>query len=225
MEIVKLENICKKYYLDEIEIEVLKNINLSINQGEFVAIMGPSGSGKTTLMSILGCLDSPTSGNYYLENQNVSHLTDNELAKIRNKKIGFVFQTFNLLSKSNALENVKLPLIYGRVKNKNELAEQALNIVGLSDRKKHKPAELSGGQRQRVAIARAIVTTPSIIMADEPTGNLDSKTGLEIMNIFCELHKKGVTIILVTHEQDIAKYAKRKIYLKDGLIISDERVN
>ncbi|HON56458.1 MAG TPA: ABC transporter ATP-binding protein [bacterium] len=207
------------------EIEVLKNINLSINQGEFVAIMGPSGSGKTTLMSILGCLDSPTSGNYYLENQNVSHLTDNELAKIRNKKIGFVFQTFNLLSKSNALENVKLPLIYGRVKNKNELAEQALNIVGLSDRKKHKPAELSGGQRQRVAIARAIVTTPSIIMADEPTGNLDSKTGLEIMNIFCELHKKGVTIILVTHEQDIAKYAKRKIYLKDGLIISDERVN
>jgi len=225
MEIVKLENICKKYYLDEIEIEVLKNINLSINQGEFVEIMGPSGSGKTTLMSILGCLDSPTSGNYYLENQNVSHLTDNELAKIRNKKIGFVFQTFNLLSKSNALENVKLPLIYGRVKNKNELAEQALNIVGLSDRKKHKPAELSGGQRQRVAIARAIVTTPSIIMADEPTGNLDSKTGLEIMNIFCELHKKGVTIILVTHEQDIAKYAKRKIYLKDGLIISDERVN
>ena len=204
-------------------IHALKSISISINKGEYVAFMGPSGSGKSTLMNIIGCLDTPTEGTYILNNNDVSDLTENELAEIRNKEIGFVFQTFNLLPRASSLENVALPLIYagyGR-EEREEKALAALDGVGLKERAYHKPNELSGGQRQRVAIARALVNDPSIILADEPTGNLDSKTSYSIMDLFAELHQKGNTIIMVTHEEDIAEYAHRIIRLRDGLIESD----
>ncbi len=204
-------------------LEVLKGIDLTIEKGEYVALMGPSGSGKSTLMNMIGCLDSPSSGTYILNNHDVSGMSDNELAEIRNKEIGFVFQTFNLMPRLSALENVALPLIYAGIK-KNQRDERARNVltgVGLADRMTHKPNELSGGQRQRVAVARALVNSPAILLADEPTGNLDSKTSVEIMLLFAELHAKGNTIILVTHEEDIAKHAKRIVRLKDGLIEND----
>jgi len=222
-EIISLQKIYKYYQIGTEIVKALRNINLSILKNEYVAIMGPSGSGKSTLMNLLGCLDTPTSGQYFLNNKDVSRMSDNELAKVRNKEIGFVFQTFNLMPRYNALDNVILPLIYSG-KKKNERIErgiEVLNNVGLSDRIKHKPNELSGGQRQRVAIARAMVNNPSIILADEPTGNLDSKTSIEIMHLLDEIHKKGNTIILVTHEEDIAKFANRIIKLKDGWVESD----
>jgi len=206
-------------------INALKSVTININRGEYVAFMGPSGSGKSTLMNIVGCLDTPTEGTYILNGNNVSDLTENELAEIRNKEIGFVFQTFNLLARSTSLDNVALPLIYagyGR-SDRQELAMKALDSVGLANRAKHKPNELSGGQRQRVAIARALVNNPSIILADEPTGNLDSKTSYEIMELFEDLHSKGNTIIMVTHEEDIAKYAHRIVRLRDGLLESDTK--
>ncbi|NCO55576.1 MAG: macrolide ABC transporter ATP-binding protein [Bacteroidetes bacterium CG_4_10_14_3_um_filter_31_20] len=222
-EIISLQKIYKYYQIGTEIVKALRNINLSILKNEYVAIMGPSGSGKSTLMNLLGCLDTPTSGQYFLNNKDVSRMSDNELAKVRNKEIGFVFQTFNLMPRYNALDNVILPLIYSG-KKKNERIErgiEVLNNVGLSDRIKHKPNELSGGQRQRVAIARAMVNNPSIILADEPTGNLDSKTSIEIMHLLDEIHKKGNTIILVTHEEEIAKFANRIIKLKDGWVESD----
>lgn len=204
-------------------LQVLKGIDLTIEKGEYVALMGPSGSGKSTLMNMIGCLDSPTSGTYILNNQDVSGMTDNELAEIRNKEIGFVFQTFNLMPRQTALDNVALPLIYAGIKKaqREELSKKALEGVGLADRMTHKPNELSGGQRQRVAVARALVNNPAILLADEPTGNLDSKTSVEIMQLFADLHSKGNTIILVTHEEDIAKFAKRVVRLKDGRIEND----
>jgi len=221
--IIRTENILKVYVMGLEELYALHGITMSIDKNEYVAVMGPSGSGKSTLMNIIGCLDTPTSGYYELNGQNVSDMDDNELAKIRNKEIGFVFQTFNLLPRSNALHNVELPLIYSGMPRAErlELAEQALIQVGLQDRMNHKPNELSGGQRQRVAIARALVNKPSIILADEPTGNLDTKTGYEIMNLFDELHANGNTIIVVTHEDFIAAHAKRVIRLRDGRIESD----
>jgi putative ABC transport system ATP-binding protein len=222
-EIIKTKDIAKLYVMGTEELYALKGISLTICKNEYVAIMGPSGSGKSTLMNIIGCLDTPTSGLYELNEQNVSEMDDNELAAVRNKEIGFVFQTFNLLPRSNALHNVELPLIYSGMhkSTRMELAEEAIEQVGLKDRMLHKPNELSGGQRQRVAIARALVNKPSIMLADEPTGNLDSKTGEEIMMLFDELHRKGNTIILVTHEDFIAEHADRIIKLKDGLIESD----
>lgn len=224
MEIIKTKDIVKLYIMGVEELYALKGISLSIEKNEYVAIMGPSGSGKSTFMNIIGCLDSPTGGVYELNGQNVSEMDDNELAAVRNKEIGFVFQTFNLLPRSNALHNVELPLIYSGMHRSTRLeyAEEALDQVGLKDRMLHKPNELSGGQRQRVAIARALVNKPSIILADEPTGNLDSKTGDEIMMLFDELHRKGNTIILVTHEDFIAVHADRIIKLRDGLIESDQ---
>ena len=208
-------------------IHALRSISIKIERGEYVAFMGPSGSGKSTLMNILGCLDSPSSGKYILNNKDVSNLSDNELAEIRNKEIGFVFQTFNLLPRASALENVMLPLVYAGFKRtvRHEIAQKKLADVGLADRVTHKPNELSGGQRQRVAIARALVNKPSILLADEPTGNLDSKTSQEIMSLFDELYKKGHTIILVTHEEDIARHARRVVRLLDGLIERDEMTN
>lgn len=205
------------------KVYALRDITTKIEKNEYVALMGPSGSGKSTLMNIIGCLDTPTSGDYLLEANNVSTLTGDELAHIRNKKIGFVFQTFNLLPRMNALENVALPLVYSGVSKsvRLEMAEHALKTVGLLDRMTHRPNELSGGQRQRVAIARALVNNPAIILADEPTGNLDSKTSIEIMEIFNKIHESGNTIILVTHEPDIAEFARRKIHMLDGLIASD----
>ncbi len=222
-EVIRLENIIKNYYVGTQTIRALRGIDLSINENEYVAIMGASGSGKSTLMNILGCLDVPTEGSYILNKQLVSSLSENELADIRNKEIGFVFQTFNLLPKYSSLENVALPLVYaGKSKNDRlEIAEEVLTNVGLGDRVTHKPNELSGGQRQRVAIARAMVNKPSIILADEPTGNLDSETSVEIMRLFNQIHELGNTIILVTHEPDIALYAKRIIRLKDGMVEDD----
>jgi len=222
--IIEIEKLVRNFRLGKQEIKVLKALSFTIQKNEYVALMGPSGSGKSTLMNLIGCLDTPTSGKYILNNQDVSQLSDDELAEIRNKEIGFVFQTFNLLPRATALDNVALPLIYaGLSKSKREeRAMEVLTEVGLSDRVKHKPNELSGGQRQRVAVARALVNSPSIILADEPTGNLDSKTSHEIMGLLDIIHKAGNTIILVTHEEDIAKHAHRIIRLMDGNIESDE---
>lgn len=223
MSVIELKQIKKTYQMGKELVHALRQIDLSIDTNEYVALMGPSGSGKSTLMNIIGCLDTPTSGEYFLAKENVSTMSGDDLAHIRNKKIGFVFQTFNLLPRLSALDNVALPLIYSGLNKtiRTEKAELALKIVGLEDRMTHKPNELSGGQRQRVAIARALVNNPAIILADEPTGNLDSKTSIEIMEIFNKLHESGNTIILVTHEHDIAEYAKRRIHLLDGLIASD----
>jgi putative ABC transport system ATP-binding protein len=226
-EIIKLAKIRRDFPLGSQVVKVLKGIDLSIKKNEYVALMGPSGSGKSTLMNLLGCLDTPTSGEYTLNSQAVSSLNDNELAEIRNKEIGFVFQTFNLLPRSTALENVSLPLVYAGLAaaDRNKRATEVLTQVGLSDRMDHRPNQLSGGQRQRVAVARALVNSPSIILADEPTGNLDSKTSVEIMRLFEEIHNNGNTIILVTHEEDIAQNAKRIIRLRDGQIETDEKTN
>ena len=227
MNIINIEHIAKIYQVGTEEVHALKDVSIRIDKNEYVAIMGPSGSGKSTLMNMLGCLDTPTSGKYDFNGNSVSQMTDNELAHIRNKEIGFVFQTFNLLARSDAIHNVELPLIYAGVpySDRRERAEKALIDVGLQDRMHHKPNELSGRQRQRVAVARALVTNPSIILADEPTGNLDSKTGEEIMMLFNEIHEKGNTIILVTHEEYIASHAARVVRLKDGLVEKDEEVS
>jgi putative ABC transport system ATP-binding protein len=225
--IIELKEIKKIYQMGSQEVRALNGVSLTIRKNEYVAIMGPSGSGKSTMMNVIGCLDTPTSGDYILNGTNVSHLTDDELAVVRNREIGFVFQTFNLLPRSNCLANVELPLIYAGIKSseRKEMAAEALRKVGLGDRMDHRPNELSGGQRQRVAIARALVNRPSILLADEPTGNLDSKTGIEIMNLFEELYRQGNTIILVTHETDIASHARRVVQLKDGLVESDALVS
>lgn len=221
--LIKITNIKRDFVLGNEIVYVLKGIDLEINKGEYVALMGPSGSGKSTLMNLLGCLDTPTSGTYILNNKDVSHMKDDELAEIRNKEIGFVFQTFNLLPRTTALDNVALPMIYaGYSKSeRHNRAKEVLTQVGLSDRMDHHSNQLSGGQRQRVAVARALVNSPSIILADEPTGNLDSKTSLEIMNLFDEIHANGNTVILVTHEEEIAEHAHRIIRLRDGLVESD----
>ncbi len=224
MNIINIEHIQKVYKIGTEEVYALRDVSVRIDANEYVAIMGPSGSGKSTLMNMLGCLDTPSFGKYDFEGVSVSNMSDNDLASIRNKKIGFVFQTFNLLPRSDALHNVELPLIYAGISGskRKDMARQALENVGLGDRMHHKPNELSGGQRQRVAIARALVTNPSIILADEPTGNLDTKTGEEIMALFAEIHRKGNTIILVTHEEYIAEHANRIIRIRDGLVERDE---
>lgn len=223
--IIEVKNLARHFRVGSELIKAIKQIDLSIQQNEFVALMGQSGSGKSTLMNILGCLDTPTDGTYTLNNHQVSELRDNDLAEIRNKEIGFVFQTFNLLPRSTALENVMLPLVYAGIskEDREERALTALDKVGLADRVNHRPNELSGGQRQRVAVARALVNNPSIILADEPTGNLDSATSIEIMALFQNIHKNGNTVIIVTHEEDIAQYAHRIVRLKDGEVESDER--
>jgi putative ABC transport system ATP-binding protein len=223
--VIHLEDIRKSYFMGNQELKILKGLNIEILKNEYVALMGPSGSGKSTLMNILGCLDSPTSGKYILNGKDVSTMLDNDLADIRNKEIGFVFQQFNLLPRLTALENVALPLVYAGLPKKirTEMAQEVLRKVDLMDRSHHKPNELSGGQCQRVAIARALVNNPSIILADEPTGNLDTKTSYEIMSIFAKIHDEGNTVVLVTHEEDISNYAKRVIRLRDGLLESDKR--
>jgi putative ABC transport system ATP-binding protein len=221
--IIDIENLVKRYEMGDEEVYALRDVSLTIGSNEYVAIMGPSGSGKSTLMNMLGCLDTPSSGKYLFNGANVAEMDDDDLASIRNKEIGFVFQTFNLLPRATSLKNVELPLVYAGVsaEERTRRAQEALARVQLSDRMSHKPNELSGGQRQRVAIARAIVTAPSIILADEPTGNLDTKTGHDIMNLFSDLWKAGNTVILVTHEEDIAQHARRIIRLRDGRIESD----
>ena len=221
--VIEIRNIIRDFKLGQEIVHVLKGIDLDIKRGEYVAIMGPSGSGKSTLMNLLGCLDTPTAGSYNLNGNDVSQMTDDELAEIRNTEIGFIFQTFNLLPRTTALENVALPMIYAGAsrKQRKERATKVLSDVGLADRMDHKPNQLSGGQRQRVAVGRALVNKPSIILADEPTGNLDSKTGMEIMGLFDEIHKAGNTVIMVTHEEEVAAHAKRIIRLRDGVIESD----
>jgi len=221
--VITLDKIVKNYKVGTQIVRALRSVSLTINKGEYVAIMGASGSGKSTMMNMIGCLDTPTSGTYILSNSDVSHLSDDELAEIRNKEIGFVFQTFNLLPRNTALENVMLPLVYAGIKKQERifLAEKILTEVGLKDRIEHKPNELSGGQRQRVAVARALVNNPSILLADEPTGNLDSKISEEIMQLFAEIHRRGNTLVVVTHEESIALHAHRIIRLKDGEIESD----
>jgi putative ABC transport system ATP-binding protein len=223
---IKAEQLVKTYEMGTEKVHALRGLDLVIRRGEYVAIMGPSGSGKSTLMNLIGCLDTPTSGNYWLAGRLVSELDDDQLASIRNKEIGFVFQTFNLLPRASALHNVELPLIYNGTPPAERLikANRALEVVGLADRTHHKPNELSGGQRQRVAIARALVNSPSIVLADEPTGNLDSQTGEDIMALFARLHREGNTIILITHENDIARHAHRIIHIRDGKVESDEPV-
>ena len=224
MALIETVDLWKSYVMGEEEIHALRGVSIQIERGEYVAIMGPSGSGKSTLMNLIGCLDTPSKGSYLLNEKQVSQMNDNELARIRNEEIGFVFQTFNLLPRATALHNVELPLVYAGVPAKERLdrAKQALNKVELAERMSHRPNELSGGQRQRVAIARALVNNPSILLADEPTGNLDSKTGVEIMTLFDQLQAKGNTIVLVTHEPDIAEYAHRVVHIRDGQIYSDE---
>ncbi|MEE1236303.1 MAG: ABC transporter ATP-binding protein [Bacteroidaceae bacterium] len=224
--LIEINNITKRYVMGDNEVMALRDVNLCIERGEYISIMGPSGSGKSTFMNILGCLDTPSTGEYKFNGVDVSHLNDDELSDMRNREIGFVFQNFNLLPKLNAVQNVELPLAYAGVDaaERRERAVRALQRVKLADRMYHKPSELSGGQRQRVAIARALVTNPGILLADEPTGALDSKTGIEIMKLFDELHQEGNTIILITHEQEIANYAIRNVYIKDGSIHYD-RIN
>jgi putative ABC transport system ATP-binding protein len=225
MSLIATVDLWKTYVMGTEEVHALRGVSIEIERGEYVAIMGPSGSGKSTLMNLIGCLDTPTKGGYLLNGKQVSQMNDDELARIRNEEIGFVFQTFNLLPRATALHNVELPLIYAGIpaKTRHERASQALDRVELSDRKKHRPNELSGGQRQRVAIARALVNNPSILLADEPTGNLDSKTGVEIMSLFERLHSAGNTIILVTHEPDVAVHAHRAIHIRDGQVEKDVR--
>ena len=227
MSLIHLQQISRRYKMGGETVHALRDVSLDIERGEYVAIMGPSGSGKSTLMNLIGCLDTPSTGRYILNGVSVSEMGDNQLAEIRNREIGFVFQTFNLLARSNALHNVELPLIYAGVPadERRRTALEALTNVGLADRVHHKPNELSGGQRQRVAVARALVNKPSILLADEPTGNLDSKTGAEIMALIDELSRKGNTIIVVTHEEEIARQARRIIRIRDGLIASDEKQN
>ena len=225
-ELIRVENLHKIYRMGDVEVPALRGVNLSIDRSEFVAVMGSSGSGKSTYMNILGCLDRPTAGKYFLEGQEVGSLTANEWAYIRNKRIGFVFQGFNLLSRTTALENVELPMMYNgfATKQRRERALEALSLVGLGERLDHTPNQLSGGQQQRVAVARALVNRPSLILADEPTGNLDSSTSADIMTLFQRLNtEQGMTLVLVTHEQDIADYAQRRVMFRDGVIVSDER--
>lgn len=226
MSIISLRDVHKVYDMGAEQVRALNGVDLEIESGEYVAIMGPSGSGKSTLMNLIGCLDTPTSGSYVLNGTAVEKLTDHELAAIRNKEIGFVFQTFNLLARTDALQNVELPLVYAGMprRERRERAARALERVGLAERAHHQPNELSGGQRQRVAVARALVNDPSILLADEPTGNLDSATSAEIMELFAELHRQGNTVLLVTHEQDIAAHAKRRIVLRDGKVVTDDRM-
>lgn len=223
--LIEIKDLYKKYEIGDLLVPALNGVNLNIDVNEYVAIMGPSGSGKSTLMNILGCLDTPTDGDYFFRGRNVSDLDDDELSAMRNKEIGFIFQNFNLLPKLSALQNVELPLMYAGVPRaeRREKAVQALEKVSLADRMDHKPSELSGGQRQRVAIARALVTKPGILLADEPTGALDSKTGVEIMALFDELHKEGNTLIVITHEREVAEFSRRIIFIKDGIISSDEK--
>ena len=227
MSIIKTENLVRHFTVGTQTVEALRGVSLDINKGEFVAIMGPSGSGKSTLMNIIGCLDSPTSGTYYLNNKNVSTLDDDALALIRNHEIGFVFQNFHLLARNTALDNVMLPLKYAGIdkSEQEEIAMEVIKSVDLESRADHQPSELSGGQQQRVAIARALVNKPSILFADEPTGNLDSKTGDDVMNLFINLHKQGQTIILITHEIEVANQAQRIISIKDGKIFEDQRIS
>jgi putative ABC transport system ATP-binding protein len=224
---IEIKDITKVYHVGEIDVHALRGIDLSVKAGEFLSIMGASGSGKSTLMNLIGCLDEPTSGQYFLDSVDVSNLSKNEYADIRNQKIGFVFQGFNLLPRTSALENVELPLFYDRshrIQNPRLAAEAALERVGLSDRMDHMPSQLSGGQQQRVAIARALVNQPSILLADEPTGNLDSRTSVELMSVFQELNSQGITILLVTHEEDISRYSRRIVRLRDGQILDDSSV-
>ncbi len=227
MSLIRLSRVSRRYQMGTETIHALREVSIEVGRAEYVAIMGPSGSGKSTLMNLIGCLDTPSSGTYELNGTNVSDMDDNELAEVRNKEIGFVFQTFNLLPRANALHNVELPLVYAGIpsEERRQLALEALSNVGLADRVNHKPTEMSGGQRQRVAVARALVNRPSILLADEPTGNLDSKTGAEIMSLFEALADQGHTIIVVTHEEEIARHARRILRIRDGLIASDERVD
>lgn len=219
---IEIENISKIYKIGKIEVTALHNISCSCKNGEMLSIMGPSGSGKSTLMNILGCLDKPTTGNYKLDNIDVGNLNDNELAEIRNKKIGFVFQSYNLLPRVSAAVNVELPLVYSGARSKRSRALKALELVGINNRAFHRPSEMSGGEQQRVALARALVCNPSLILADEPTGNLDTNTSHGIMELLCKLHEKGITIIIVTHEEDVAAYTQHTVYLRDGHIVSEK---